>query len=393
MFFAVPGRPRVLILSHSFHDPEQRKMLLALAEHVDVRVVAPKSLPEPKALRGRVFKPHDLDVSSLARHLFIPLRPIYRPGSPFIAQYGFASVALGVRRVRPDVIHLDYQPWSPIFWQALLARRLFAPRAAVVLAAKKNTYRRYPGLPGRLKAALTEAGLRRVDWILAASTKAADLYATELGFDRRRIDVLTHVGVDPGAFAPAGDRPTAGPPVTVGFCGRLEAQKGVPELVEAVERCRADTGAEVRLRLVGSGSLEPELAALAGERPWLSVEGPLPSARIPAFLAGLDVFVLPARVEEDHEEHDAHALLEALTVGVAGIGTRSGAIVDVLGDGTGVLVEPEDPAGLARALAGLVRDPEARAEYAARGRRKAQAAFVNPVVARRQADLYAAMAA
>jgi glycosyltransferase involved in cell wall biosynthesis len=385
-----PGRRcRLLIVSHAhLADAEPRKMALALQEHLDLRVVAPRRLPEPRHLCGRPLKPYRLDPDPRGREVLITFRALYRPGSPWVSQYALASLSLGMRRVRPDVIHLEHPPWSPLFWQVLLARRLFARSARIVLLLKKNTYRRYPGLTGRLKDALARAGLRWVDVVMPASAKAASMCERELGVSPDRLVVVTHLGVDPGVFRPGSDgRRQAGVQV-VGYCGRFEPDKGLTDLVEAVERCRTITGADIRLRLLGTGSLQPDLERAAAARPWLEVMPPVPGDRVPSFLAGLDVFVLPSRVLPDHEEHDAHALLEALTVGVASIGTRSGIIPEVLADGAGIVVPAEDPEALARALADLARDPEARKRYARRGRQKADAEFILERVADHHVSIY-----
>src|SRR6202044_932716 len=91
---------------------------------------------------------------------------------------------------------------------------------------------------------------------------------------------------------------------------------------------------------------------------------------------------------EDHEEHDGHALLEALACGVASVGTRSGITTELLGDGTGVLLDPGRPAELAEALGNLACNPSERARLAMLGRSKAEREFALDVVARRKIDAY-----
>jgi glycosyltransferase involved in cell wall biosynthesis len=55
------------------------------------------------------------------------------------------------------------------------------------------------------------------------------------------------------------------------------------------------------------------------------------------------------------------ALLEAMACGLAVVATRVGAVPELLTDGVdAVLVDREDPAGLAAALAGLASEPERR---------------------------------
>ena len=322
--------------------------------------------------------------------ILMPLRAVYRPGSPHFAQYALLSLAVGVRRVRPDVIHVDLPTWSPVFWQAVLARKLFAPRARIVVSAKKNTYRRHRGLTGYVKDRVAIAGLRQTDLVLAASRKAAELYIREFHLPPERVKVLPQLGVDGTVFRPAADeRPSTG--VVVGFCGRIEVEKGVLDLVEATELARS-THPMLELHIVGSGTLDGQLQALAGARPWLRLHGALPSAEVPAFLRTLDVFVLPARVLPDHEEHDAQALIEALASGVATIGTRSGVIPDLLDDGSGLLVEAGDTAALADAITFMAENGSARRRLARSGYAKARQHLVCEAVAASCAEVYGELA-
>jgi glycosyltransferase involved in cell wall biosynthesis len=110
----------------------------------------------------------------------------------------------------------------------------------------------------------------------------------------------------------------------------------------------------------------------------------VPNSEVHRFLQELDIFVMPSRILPDHQEHDGRALIEALAAGVPTVGTRSGVIPEILGDGTGVLVEPSAPDALAAAIGDLARDPEMRGVLAQLGRGKAEQEFsVSQVVAQR----------
>jgi glycosyltransferase involved in cell wall biosynthesis len=377
-------RPVVALLSHAYFDLEARKMVHALDRYVHAVVVTLSRYPVPPQLRGQLFKPTILEDDS---GRFIGFPPLYRPGSPFVAQYALASLSLGFRRLRPDIIHIEYPPWSPVFWQALLARRLFAPRARIVHFAKKNTYRRHAGLGQRVKDALTGAGLRRVDLVMAASQMAADVYVRELGMPCERVVVTTAVGVDGDAFRPL-PAPRSKDDLVVGYCGRLEPSKGVTDLIEAIGLLRQRQGLGARLRVLGGGSLAGDLEKRARTTEWLEVLPGVYSSEVPGFLHSLDLFVLPARVLPDHEEHDAHALLEAQAVGLPCVGTRSGVIPELISDGSGILVPPEDPEALAAAIEHLATDPDRRTAIARRGLVKARAQYLLEPVARAHAQIY-----
>jgi glycosyltransferase involved in cell wall biosynthesis len=76
-------------------------------------------------------------------------------------------------------------------------------------------------------------------------------------------------------------------------------------------------------------------------------------ADTPAFLAGIDIFVLPSLYEGL-----GVAALEAMAVGKAVVASRVGGLTDVITDGlTGFLVPPRDSKALSDAIAKLIADP------------------------------------
>ena len=83
------------------------------------------------------------------------------------------------------------------------------------------------------------------------------------------------------------------------------------------------------------------------------------------FLADLDIFTLPTI----YREPKGLPVLEALASGVPVVLPRHGGFPEIVeATSGGVLVEPEDPAALARSLAELVRDPERRRRLGRDGR-------------------------
>jgi starch synthase len=112
--------------------------------------------------------------------------------------------------------------------------------------------------------------------------------------------------------------------------------------------------------------------------------GVVPHERMPAFMWGLDVFVNPSRAESF-----GVAALEAAASGVPVVASHVGGLPEVVADGeTGLLVPPEDPAALAAALAGLIRDPSRRRALGRSARERAVALYDWQACARRMEQLY-----
>jgi glycosyltransferase involved in cell wall biosynthesis len=274
-----------------------------------------------------------------------------------------------------------------MFLQAYVCRLLFCPNTKLVCTVKKNTYRQYPGLIGWLKNAWARFGLRHTDHIIAVSEKVIRLFREDLKVPAHRISKCRQLGVDTSFFKPAGER-NAAQTAVIGYCGRLDRDKGVMDLIDAVGSIRERAKFAVRLELMGSGTLAKGLETLSRQTDWMRILPAISNAEVAAFLQKLDVFVLPSHVLPDHQEHDAHALMEAMSVGLATVGTRTGIIPEMLGDGAGVLVDPEEPHELAAALLELVNDPESRQRLGQRGREKAEREFALDVVARRKAKIF-----
>ncbi len=371
------SRPRVLLISHGYLEPGLRKQVDEIGKHCELRLVA------PDRAHITVFPDYRLRSSSASFST-------YRRISLFGSQYLLLSATLGLRDLRPDIVHINYEPWATIFWQTLATVKTLVPTAQVVCGVKKNTYRRYPGALGSMKWRMARAGLCRADGLIAASEMAASVYQQEFGISREAIAVATRVGVDTSVFQPAQDTPAPlGNPPVVGFCGRLSAEKGVMDLVEAVSMLN-ERDYPTRLKLLGAGDLGDRLLVLSRVHPWLTVEAPVAMDEVAGFLRGLDLFVLPARRLPDHEEHDAHALLQAMACGLPCVATRSGIIPEILEpDDLGVVVEAERPEKLANALEALQESPQSRSEMAARAVAAARRKYSVAAVASSYATIYA----
>jgi glycosyltransferase involved in cell wall biosynthesis len=364
---------RVLVVSHAYSTEGPRRQMDALAQHVELRLVAPPIWEEIEWPTSGYTAPYLLELPRIRL---------------FGHQYLLAGTDLGMRSFKPDLVLIDYQPWSIVFWQAMFAKLLFARDAKVISGAKKNTFRRYAGIAGRAKRMLAKVGLGLTDRVEAASEMAAEMCEKELGHPRSKTDVNTHVGVDTTIFRPT-PRGSATPsgPWKIGYVGRLSAHKGLATLIDAVSVVRA-RGLPVDLLLLGEGEMRSDLEERAGSEPWLSVLEPVEHDEVAGFMAQIDMYVLPAWVLPDHEEHDAHALLQAMSSGVPVIGTRSGIIPEILTEGRGILAAPGDSEDLARAIGELAGDSVLRERLSTEARRAAVEEYSFEVVAQRKANGY-----
>lgn len=390
-------RIRVAAVSHAYIAEENRKNIAELEKYADVRVAMPRDMSDTVLTgwldeRGRRHRTHgagpDLVSSGLDARAGGTFHP-YRRLKLFGAQYFLASLGLGFREFQPDIIHVDYDPWATIFQQAMVAKRLFAPHAKVVVTSRKNTYRQYTGLLGRTKHGLARFGVRQIDHLHAEGERVAQLYVDRFGFPREQISTWTQLGIDLTQFHPRvrpGSRDSG--PLVVGFVGRFDDDKGIFDLLEALSAVRQRTDSDIELHCLGHGRRKEQLEAEASRSPWLKLFARVPHDEVPAFFRGIDLYVMPSRITPDHEEHDAHALIEAMAFGLPTIGTRCGIIPEIVGDGSGLLCDESAPGSLADALEQLVRRPELRAQLGERALAKAREHYSIEAVAKRRIALY-----
>jgi glycosyltransferase involved in cell wall biosynthesis len=221
------------------------------------------------------------------------------------------------------------------------------------------------------RKALVHYTLQRSDAVLALSHHWAQCLRT--------LAPGAHVDVLPNAVAlPAQSRHDV-EPGRILFLGRLEATKGVDELIEAVARL-VPRYPMLRLVLAGSGDVRCRA-------PYLDLPGWIDTARRTQELDRAAIFCLPS-----HAEGLPLALLEAMAAGKAIVASAVGAIPEALSPDAGLLVPPRDVDALAAALDQLLADPVAAAAMGARARSVVAARYDSRQVGATLAGLYRELA-
>ena len=175
------------------------------------------------------------------------------------------------------------------------------------------------------------------------------------------------------------------------FVGRLVRRKGVPVLLDAVNRIRDDS--RLTLRIVGGG---PEKAALEARASELGLgarvvfEGLVTAEAIQGFFARCDALVLPAIVTETGDtEGLGVVLIEAMGYGKPVIASAVGGILDVIPDDeTGLRVPPGDVDALATAIQRAMNEPGDLRRIAKNGTRFAAKAFGWDEIVSRLSSVY-----
>jgi glycosyltransferase involved in cell wall biosynthesis len=234
--------------------------------------------------------------------------------------------------------------------------------------------------------------LEHCDAVLAVDDSVAGRVAAASGFRQERIQVIPNGVPQP----PCADRAEArsrirrtlgiGPEETlVCSLGRLVPVKGFDLLISAVALARPQCP-QLHLVLVGDGALEEQLRSQArreGVDRVIHFVGR--QSQVGDWLAASDVFVNSSR-----SEGMSQAIVEAMTFGLPLVVTDVGGNARLAGgaEPCGLIVAPEDPADLARALAKMVLDKELASVCGRVGEDRARRCFSLPLMIQRYEELY-----
>jgi len=286
--------------------------------------------------------------------------------------YDAAALAARVRRMRPDVVHLHSTNVSSLLYLMLL-RTTGVP---IVTTAHQVT----PHEPAVMQQTIYRGIHRIPDLVVAHSNLDRGRLTAEFGVDGKRIVVIPHG--EYGFFRSAGPPPRRdearralglGPQhEVVVFFGHIREYKGLDILFEAWPTVVA-TRPNARLVVAGDASRlsdarRDELLAWADRVGAIHRFEYIPLADVAGFFAAADAVAMPYR-----QLSQSGVLYLALALDVPVVATTVGALPEVLRDGEdALLIPPESPTALGRALIRMLGDPGLRARLARGGRRIAE---------------------
>jgi glycosyltransferase involved in cell wall biosynthesis len=290
----------------------------------------------------------------------------------------YRGVGRLLRAFRPDIVEIWEEPFAAATWHLVAAARGIRPAVKVVFFSAQNVLRWFPPPFGWFESSV----LRAADLAFPLTGAVAGVLRRK-GF--RKPTCVLPLGVDERAFAPSG-RQADPDRLVFGFVGKLNAQKGVADLLEAF----ACLPGLHRLRIVGSG---PERAPLCrrieqlglGRR--VTLEQAVPHARVPAALAKLDCFCMPSRTAGHAPEQFGRAAVEAMSCGLPVIVSDAGQLAETVGR-CGFPFPAGDVPQLARALGRIAQSTRLRRSLGADGRRRVLERFTWQAIARRQYEAY-----
>lgn len=293
-----------------------------------------------------------------------------------------------IRSLDPDAVHAaEWHAeawWTSRFSRLPVVTRLATPTSMV----EELNY-------GRVQASsilirkMEQDQTRRSAAVYAPTAAIADRVAAEWGLPRHAIEVIPN-SIDVGSIAEMGRRQPslALPQDYVVFIGRLERRKGLDVLGPAFAST-LEVFPELHAVLIGRDPHEEDGELMrrferstASVRQRIHMLGELPRDEAMPIVARSAVAVLPSTWEAF-----GYVCVEAMALGIPVIASDNGGFAEIVREGTGWLVPPKDPEGLADQLIAAMKDPDARAATGRRAAERAKDFDVNVIIGRVEALL------
>jgi glycosyltransferase involved in cell wall biosynthesis len=371
---------RVLLVSHTCQSRDEgqpKAVELGRFDDIDLRVLVPdrwkhygvwRAAAEP--LAGRyAYSPSPVRFPSLG------------PAQSYLHHY--PAIRKLLKEFRPHVIDLWEEPWSWVSAHTIRARNQILPSAYVISETEQNIDKHLPPPFEQFR----RYTLRHADFLVGRNTESIEIVRRK-GY-RGPSEVVPNA-VDVTRFQPM-DRTACKARYgvsgfVIGYAGRLVEEKGLAEIMDAMQSLPAD----VQLLVAGDGPLRPTLEAFARQPSFVGrvhILGAVAADQLGSVMNAMDVLLIPSRTTARWKEQFGRVIIEAHACGVPVIGSTSGAIPDVIGQ-AGLVVPERDAAQLAQAIATMRADPAKTQAMGEIGRRRAHEEFTWAAVARRMRAIY-----
>jgi len=344
---------------------------------------------------------------AFAKRLLPKIRRSRQANRPDVARQSYyffwaARVAWELRRLKPDIIHIQNQ-----FPFARIIGRL-NPHAKIILHMHSEWL-------SQIDHREVQPSLNRVSAVMACSARVLAEFEGRSNGPPLPTAVVPN-GVDPDAFSATAAGGSGCSRSRIVFVGRISPEKGCHSLVDAFASIAAQDP-EVTLTMVGPVGALPVghivelgkdrhvrdlkrfyttsisypdqiLGSLPREiRSRVSITGGLSRERVAEEIRDATVLVNPSL-----SETFGMSLVEAMSSAVPTIATTVGGMPEIVQDGiTGSLVPPEDPTVLAEAIQDLLSNAEKRRAMGAAGRERVLRHYTWEVVADTILEVYGSL--
>ena len=313
--------------------------------------------------------------------------------TPYVSTFSLVAGGIGFLR-DVDLIHL-HDPRLFLIKKVLRKPLVTTFHGYLTLEAMADYHTR-PGLPRyEIYKRTVRWCVQASDYTIAVDSRIASWLTEE--FSARNVCVIPN-GVDVHRFRPMTAHrsvldslgiPAQGPMILA--AKHFTPKNGMEHVVRAMPLVLREIP-DAHLVLAGSGKLKDKLVSLIGElgiRDHVTMPGQIPNEYMPDVIASCDVGTIPSMPVSGVEEATSILMLEMMACGKLVIASAIGGLRETIRNGeTGLLVEPGQPASLARALVAALNDAQLRSGIGGRARKYVEIHHSWEAVADRVAEVY-----
>lgn len=279
--------------------------------------------------------------------------------------FAFCFRMLGARlRGKVDVVHINLASHGSTYRKLCISGWAAMLGIPYVLHLHGGGYKRFWPEADTLLSRRIGAMFRRAAGVIVLGKIWRDFVLSKVPEAEGRVVILPNATETPSLPHKGG-----GDKVQILFLGRIEKDKGTPELCEALGLMADLPG--WRATIAGAGEEEMLRARLKqlGLEGRVAVPGWQTARDVARLLSEADILTLPSFVE-----NQPISIIEGMAAGLAVVATPVGAVEDIVSDGeTGFLVPPGDVPALRNALSRLVEEPELRRRMGEAGKARHRA--------------------
>lgn len=310
-----------------------------------------------------------------------PYGPAVLPIAPLFFARALLQIVWNVARRRVRLLHVHMADGGSIIRKGVIVRLGVWLAVPVIVHIHGSAFEKRLRDSRGFMTRWFRRTLLRADRILVLGKYWQRLLADGFAIAPDRVLVLPNAVEGPASVP----RRVATVPCRILFLGRMEHEKGLPELLEALSDTRL-AQLEWSLLVAGAGERDTyrRRAATLGLADRVDFRSWAPEAEVRTWLSEGDVFVLPS-----HREGLSMALLEAMAFGLAVITTPVGGNAEAVVDGiSGLFVPVADRGALAAALVRVIADRPLRETLQTGARRQFEDHFEIAAYCRRLDIVY-----
>jgi glycosyltransferase involved in cell wall biosynthesis len=283
------------------------------------------------------------------------------------------------RELQPDIILTDGGPANPLTVISIMAAKKVCPKAKHINFTWHNLDYRFFSLKTWGARLIQLYTFPRLNMLLAGTKAGVNIFRKEKF--KNTLLYWPLVAIDKNKWR-SGRTPEEREKHGISgfailFSGRIVHEKGVDLLWDAIRQLPEDC----KLYLVGNGEMREELELSAEKdnmKDRIIFMGSKNPDELPDLYRLFDAFVLPSRSTRQWVEQFGIVTVEAMASGLPAIGSSSGAIPDVIGEG-GMVFQENNSAELLTLLKKLYDTPKYYSEMQAHSVERARVFSSNTV--------------